>query len=38
MHSMFNLKLLQLYSEDSLSEQHAELLRLIIIDDNNDEH
>ena len=35
---MFNLKLLQLYSEDSLSEQHAELLRLIIIDDNNDEH
>ncbi len=38
LHSMFSLKLLQLYSEDSLSKQHAELLRLIIIDDDDDEH
>ncbi len=38
LHSMFSLKLLQSYSEDSLSEQHAKLLRLIIIDDDNDEH
>ncbi len=35
---MFNLKLLQLYSEDSLSEQHAEFFRLIIINKDNDEH
>ncbi len=38
LHSMFSSKLLQSYSEDSLSEQHAELLRLIIIDDDDDEH
>ena len=38
LHSMFSSKLLQSYSEDSLSEQHAESLRLIIIDDDNDEH
>ncbi len=38
LHSMFSLKLLWLYSEDLLSEQHAESLRLIIIDDDNDEH
>ncbi len=38
LHSMFSLKLLWSYSEDFLSEQHAESLRLIIIDDNNDEH
>ncbi len=38
LHSMFNLKLLQSYSEDSLSEQHAEFLRLIIIDEDDDEH
>ncbi len=38
LHLMFSLKLLQSYSEDFLSEQHAELLRLIIIDDDNDEH
>ena len=38
LHLMFNLKLLQSYSEDSLSEQHAELLRLIIIDEDDDEH
>ncbi len=38
LHSMFSLKLLQLYSEDSLSEQHAESFRLIIIDDDDDEH
>ncbi len=38
LHSMFSLKLLRLYSEDFLSEQHAELLRLIIIDDDDDEH
>ncbi len=38
LHSMFSLKLLQSYSEDFLSEQHTEFLRLIIIDDDNDEH
>ncbi len=38
LHSMFSLKLLQLYSEDFLSEQHAESFRLIIIDDDDDEH
>ncbi len=38
LHSMFSLKLLQSYSENSLSEQHAESLRLIIIDNDNDEH
>jgi len=38
LHSMFNSKLLRSYSEDSLSEQHAELFRLIIIDEDNDEH
>ncbi len=31
---MFSLKLLQSYSEDSLSEQHSESLRSIIIKDN----
>ena len=36
LHSMFSLKLLQLYSENSLSEQHLESLRLITIKD--DEH
>ncbi len=35
---MFSSKLLRPYSEDSLSEQHAEPLRLIIIDDDDDEH
>ncbi len=35
-HSMFSLKLLRSYSEDSLSEQHSESLRLITIKD--DEH
>ena len=38
LHSMFSSKLLRSYSEDSLSEQHAESLRLIIIDDDDDEH
>ncbi len=38
LHLMFSLKLLQLYSEDFLSEQHAESFRLIIINDNDDEH
>ncbi len=38
LHSMFSLKLLRLYSENSLSEQHAESFRLIIINDDNDEH
>ncbi len=38
LHSMFSSKLLQLYSEDSLSEQHAESLRFIIINDDDDEH
>ncbi len=36
LHSMFSLKLLWSYSEDSLSEQHSESLRLITIED--DEH
>ncbi len=36
LHSMFSSKLLRLYSEDSLSEQHSESFRLIIIED--DEH
>ncbi len=36
LHSMFSLKLLQLYSEDSLLEQHSESLRSITIED--DEH
>jgi len=36
LHSMFSSKLLQSYSEDSLSEQHLESLRLITIED--DEH
>ncbi len=36
LHSMFSSKLLRLYSEDSLSEQHSESLRLITIE--NDEH
>jgi len=34
LHSMFSSKLLQLYSEDFLSEQHSESLRSIIIKDN----
>ncbi len=38
LHSMFSLKLLQSYSEDLLSEQHAESLKLIIINDDDDEH
>ncbi len=38
LHSMFSSKLLRSYSEDLLSEQHAESLRLIIIDDDDDEH
>ncbi len=38
LHSMFSLKLLQLYSKDFLSEQHAESLRLIIINDDDDEY
>ncbi len=38
LHSMFSSKLLRPYSEDSLSEQHAESFRLIIIDDDNNEH
>ncbi len=38
LHLMFNLKLLQSYSEDFLSEQHAKSLRLIIIDEDDDEH
>ncbi len=36
LHSMFSSKLLRLYSEDSLSKQHSESLRLITIED--DEH
>ncbi len=36
LHSMFSSKLLQSYSEDSLSEQHSESLRSITIKD--DEH
>ncbi len=35
-HLMFSLKLLQSYSEDSLSEQHSESFKSIIIE--NDEH
>ncbi len=38
LHLMFNSKLLQSYSEDFLSEQHAESLRFIIIDEDDDEH
>jgi len=38
LHLMFSSKLLQSYSEDSLSEQHAESFRLIIIDDDDDEY
>ncbi len=38
LHSMFNSKLLQSYSEDSLSEQHAESLRFIIINEDDHEH
>ncbi len=34
LHSMFSSKLLQLYSEDFLSKQHSESLRLITIKDN----
>ncbi len=36
LHSMFSLKLLQSYSEDSLSDQHSELFKSITIED--DEH
>ncbi len=36
LHSMFSLKLLWLYSEDSLSEQHSKSLRLVTI--KNNEH
>ncbi len=36
LHSMFSSKLLQSYSEDSLSEQHSESLRSITI--KNNEH
>ncbi len=38
LHSMFSSKLLRSYSEDLLSEQHAKSLRLIIIDDDDNEH
>ncbi len=38
LHLMFSSKLLRSYSENSLSEQHAESLRLIIIDDDDNEH
>jgi len=38
LHSMFSLKLLQSYSENFLSEQHAKSFRLIIINDDDDEH
>jgi len=38
LHPMFSPKLLRPYSGDLLSEQHAELLRFIIIDDDDDEH
>ena len=38
LHFMFSSKLLRSYSEDSLSEQHAEFLKLIIIDDDDDKH
>jgi len=38
LHPMFSSKLLRPYSEDPLPEQHAEPLRPIIIDDDDDEH
>ncbi len=38
LHLMFSLKLLQSYSKDSLSEQHAESLKLIIINDDDNEY
>ncbi len=38
LHSMFSSKLLRLYSEDFLSEQHAKSLKLIIINDDDNEH
>ncbi len=38
LHSMFNSKLLRSYSEDSLSKQHAKSLKLIIINEDDDEH
>ncbi len=38
LHSMFNSKLLRSYSKDLLSEQHAESFRLIIIDEDDNEH
>ncbi len=38
LHSMFSLKLLQSYSKNLLSKQHAESFRLIIINDDDDEH
>ncbi len=38
LHLMFSSKLLQLYSEDFLSEQHVKSFRLIIINDNDNEH
>ncbi len=38
LHPMFSPKLLRPYSEDSLSGQHAEPPRPIIIDDDDDEH
>ncbi len=34
LHSMFSLKLLWLYSEDSLSEQHSKSLKLVTIENN----
>ncbi len=34
LHLMFSSKLLRLYSEDSLSEQHSESLRSVTINDN----
>ncbi len=38
LHSMFNLKLLRSYSENLLSKQHAEFLKFIIIEEDDDEH
>ncbi len=38
LHSMFSSKLLRPYSENSLSEQHAESFRLIIIDDDDNKY
>ncbi len=38
LHLMFNSKLLWSYSEDLLSKQHAEFLRFIIINEDDDEH